>query len=557
MLQYQNFGNQSLGVKLIGGFCLVAFITLGIGFVGWRGVTTINGILDNIVSETMPSLKNLLIVQKNLESLRAAQNALLNPAFDKAKRQELLNQVDKARENYRNAWAAYEKVHKSGEKARIWEQLKQAIDAWRNENNVFFQLTQELEKIGEASAISTIFQKMNKQLIEKNLPRQFEALSLLDKLISQEETQAEALRKEADTSSTRAQYLSLTGMVGGFAVALILGFILSLSITRPVKRIINGLNEGADQVSSASNEVSAASQSLAQGSSEQAAALEETSSSLEEMSSMTKQNADNANQANALMNETSKVVDKATHSMSELTAGMQEISAASEQTAKIVKTIDEIAFQTNLLALNAAVEAARAGEAGAGFAVVADEVRNLAMRAADAAKNTANLIDTTVNKVKDGVELVSRTAEDFAQVSGSTIKVKDLVGEIAAASNEQAQGIGQISKAVAEMDQVVQQNAANAEESASASEELSAQAAQMKSVVGDLVILVEGGKGKTGRHGEAERTRPVMKKTGKGLSILAKSRGQLAKMPARKAGEARVVTPEQVIPLDDKEFKDF
>jgi methyl-accepting chemotaxis protein len=556
MLQYQNFKTKSLSVKLIGGFCLVAFITLGIGYVGWSGVTTINGILDNIVSETMPSLKNLLTVQKNLESLRAAQNALLNPAFDKAKRQELLNQVGKARENYRNAWTAYEKVPKSGEKARIWEQLKQAIDAWRNENNVFFQLTQELEKVGEAGAISTIFQKMNQQLLEKSLPRQSEALSLLDKLISQEETQAEALQKEAGTASTRAQYLSLTGMIAGFGVALILGFILSLSITRPVKRIINGLNEGADQVSSAAHEVSAASQSLAQGSSEQAAALEETSSSLEEMASMTRQNADNANQANALMNEASKVVEKATNSMSELTVAMQDISAASEETAKIIKTIDEIAFQTNLLALNAAVEAARAGEAGAGFAVVADEVRNLAMRAADAAKNTASLIETTVNKVKGGAELVSRTADDFAQVSGSTIKVKDLVGEIAAASNEQAQGVGQISKAVAEMDKVVQQNAANAEESASASEELSAQASQMKSVVGDLSTLVEGGQASTSRHAEAKIKRPLLKKTGKGHSVAIKPASQFARMPVRKSGEAKVVTPDQVIPLDD-DFKNF
>jgi methyl-accepting chemotaxis protein len=178
--------------------------------------------------------------------------------------------------------------------------------------------------------------------------------------------------------------------------------------------------------------------------------------------------------------------------MGELINAMQDISAASDETAKIIRTIDEIAFQTNLLALNAAVEAARAGEAGAGFAVVAAEVRNLAMRAAEAAKNTANLIETTTIKVRDGSLLVSKTADNFTKVASSSNRVKELVEEIAAASHEQAQGVDQINKAVTEMDKVVQQNAANAEESASASEELPAQAEQMKSIVAGLVTVVSG-----------------------------------------------------------------
>src|SRR5512140_2025943 len=184
---------------------------------------------------------------------------------------------------------------------------------------------------------------------------------------------------------------------------------------------------------------------------------------------MTKQNADNAGEANNLMIDAKDVVATANQSMGRLTESMGEITKASEETSKIIKTIDEIAFQTNLLALNAAVEAARAGEAGAGFAVVADEVRNLAMRAADAAKNTANLIEGTVKKVKDGSEVVERTNAEFSQVETSAGKMGELIGEITAASGEQAQGIEQISKAVSEMDKVVQVNAANAEESASAS----------------------------------------------------------------------------------------
>jgi methyl-accepting chemotaxis protein len=210
------------------------------------------------------------------------------------------------------------------------------------------------------------------------------------------------------------------------------------------------------------------------------------------MSSMTKQNAEHAGQANSLMVETGHIVAKANQSMGRLTTSMVEITKASEETSKIIKTIDEIAFQTNLLALNAAVEAARAGEAGAGFAVVAEEVRNLAMRAADAAKNTANLIEGTVKKIKDGSDLVGETHADFMQVAASTGKMGDLIGEISAATTEQAQGIDQVNRAVSEMDRIVQQNAANAEESAAASEEMNAQAANLKYFVGELVSLIDG-----------------------------------------------------------------
>jgi methyl-accepting chemotaxis protein len=211
----------------------------------------------------------------------------------------------------------------------------------------------------------------------------------------------------------------------------------------------------------------AMSQSLSQAATEQAASLEETSASLEEMTSMTKRNAGNATVANQLMTVTREVIEKADGSMNELTGSIKEITSSSEETQKIVKTIDEIAFQTNLLALNAAVEAARAGEAGSGFAVVADEVRNLAMRAAEAAKNTSGLIEDIVRKVKNGERLVEVTNGAFKEITDSSSKVVNLIGEIAGASQEQSQGIEQVNKAVAEMNQMTQQNAAGAEELAS------------------------------------------------------------------------------------------
>lgn len=299
-----------------------------------------------------------------------------------------------------------------------------------------------------------------------------------------------------------------TLLLGLLLMGLGVGLIIR-SITRPLKQIILGVSEGADGVAAAASEMSTTSNSLAQGASQQAATLEETTSSLEEMASMSRSNAANAKEADSLMGETARVVEKANNSMTDLTSSMGEVSTASQETAKIVKTIDEIAFQTNLLALNAAVEAARAGEAGAGFAVVADEVRALALRAAEAARNTADLIETTMSKVNQGVTLVDQTASAFRQVTDGAGKVKELVSEIAAASGEQAQGVEQINRAVQEMNQVVQNVAANAEESSSASEELHAHSEQMKGVVVDLVDLVGSQAGRNGHH-KKDRTQRLM-----------------------------------------------
>ncbi len=329
----------------------------------------------------------------------------------------------------------------------------------------------------------------------------------------------------------------------------VLFFIFARGITKPIQTIIEGLNSGAEQVSSASGQVSSASQSLADGTSRQAASIEETSSTLEEMSSMTKKNAQNATQADDLMSETAMVVDTAGQSMGTLTASMDEISKASEETQKIIKTIDEIAFQTNLLALNAAVEAARAGEAGAGFAVVADEVRNLAMRAADAAKDTAQLIEGTVKKITNGTEIVNETSENFTDVSTASSKIASLISEIAAASEEQSQGIEQINIAITEVDQVTQQNAANAEESASASEEMSAQAHEMKTMVDDLVELIEG-------DARVEQTAVSINHSNNFHS--SKNSTPEKDKTKRVVQNKNEIRPDQVIPFDsDDNFKDF
>lgn len=388
--------------------------------------------------------------------------------------------------------------------------------------------------------------------------------SILDTIPEQTEktdkTPAALIESEAGKNIMGTLHNMLSGTVIIFIIVLLAGFFLSGRFIKSMGIIIEGLAGSSGEIASVSHRVSSESRQLARDVSEQASSIEGTSSSLEQISSMTKQNADNANQADHLVNESKQIVGTANESVVELTVSMEDISKASEETSKIIKTIDEIAFQTNLLALNAAVEAARAGEAGSGFAVVADEVRNLAMRAAEAARNTSELIEGTVKRVKDGAELVTKTNENFAGVSTSTVKVGELVAEIAATSNEQARDIDQVNKAMAEMDKITRQNASNAENSASVSEEMNIRVEEMKGFVDELLRLF-------GRHVE-ERMSARAADMDMGMDMdmdmdmalkrpeihaLHKESG-LKETPAYKEKE---IKPEQIIPLDDDDFEDF
>jgi methyl-accepting chemotaxis protein/methyl-accepting chemotaxis protein-1 (serine sensor receptor) len=254
---------------------------------------------------------------------------------------------------------------------------------------------------------------------------------------------------------------------------------------------VNGLTEGAAQISSAAAQVSTAAQSLAQGTSEQAASLEETSASSQEMSSMTTRNAQNSQQSAELMTAVDQRIGDANQKLNQMVGSMKDIKTSSEKISKIIKVIDEIAFQTNILALNAAVEAARAGEAGMGFAVVADEVRNLAQRSAQAAKDTSQLIEESISCSQQGQTSLTQVAEAIHGITESAIKVRVLVDEVKLSSQEQAHGVEQISKAMSQMEQVTQKAASGAEESAAAGEELNAQAETMRNVVNEIHAMVE------------------------------------------------------------------
>jgi ABC-type transporter Mla subunit MlaD len=276
------------------------------------------------------------------------------------------------------------------------------------------------------------------------------------------------------------------------AFVMLLVMINSSTVRRALTEFVKNLGHNSSLVNAAAGQISSSSQTLAEGASEQAASLEETSSSLEEMSSMTKSNAESAQQANDLAQQARAAADTGASDMQEMSTAMEAIKVSSNDIAKIIKTIDEIAFQTNILALNAAVEAARAGEAGMGFAVVADEVRNLAQRSAQAAKETAAKIEGAIDKSAQGVEISNKVARALNEIVTKVRQVDELVAEVAGASREQTRGITQINTAVGQMDQVTQSNAASAEESAAAAEELNAQAVTMKESVEELMRLVEG-----------------------------------------------------------------
>ncbi|MCX5877016.1 MAG: methyl-accepting chemotaxis protein [Deltaproteobacteria bacterium] len=426
--------------------------------------------------------------------------------------------------------------------------------------------TKMVEDVQKTSALIETYQK-NVELMF--VAPEYERMSLLPKIKEAShaaepvlEELYKSVQDEANQGTVgakeRAKFLGLLALVLGviaLASGAVLAFFLGKGISATLKQVCLTLNEGAEQVAAAAGEVSSSSQTLAEGASQQAAAVEETSASLEEVGAMVKQDADHARQADDLMKEANTVILSADESMKKLTVSMEEISAASAQTQKIVKTIDEIAFQTNLLALNAAVEAARAGEAGAGFAVVADEVRNLAMRAAEAAKNTSNLIEGTVQKVNTGSALVKETSESFNTAAESTTRIGTIISEIAGSASQQANAVTQVTKAIHEIDTVTQSNAAAAEESASASEELNAQAEMMKASVGNLLEMVRGAEGPVKTQQDTRRLRrppTPMQSTAKKIAAPARK----ALPPAANKAPAKGSKPEDIIPMGD-DFEDF
>ena len=383
---------------------------------------------------------------------------------------------------------------------------------------------------------------------------------------------AESSRSSTDVTMWLLGIVSLAAMAGAGYLA----WVTVREIATALGRITKDLNRGARHTASAARQVSIASQSLAGGASEQAAAIEETSTSLEEMSAMIRATAENSQKAKVLASDARVVAGAGLGNMALMSEAMQEIGTASEDVANIVKNIDEIAFQTNILALNAAVEAARAGEAGAGFAVVADEVRSLAQRSAAAARETAQKIDVAIASARRGTERSAEVARSLKEITDKVIATDMLVGQIATAAGEQAQGVTQVNTALAQMDRIAQSNAASAEQSATAAEQLDAQATSMKRSVSRLEGLV--GRAERGRvaitrkvedDGDDEHTAEEELERQEGADAESDADDQDAGIDGQRRSTARLVRsprlpkqmtrriPMPAAPRDEREDADF
>lgn len=296
--------------------------------------------------------------------------------------------------------------------------------------------------------------------------------------------------------------LAMIALVMGLVfLVLVVGIALYLgsSISKPILNSVRTITEASTQVTSASDQIASSATSLAEGATEQASSVEEISATVEQSTAINNQNAENAKEADGLAKSANDSALRGNEKIKALVDSMEGINESSQQISKIIKTIDEIAFQTNLLALNAAVEAARAGEHGMGFAVVADEVKSLAQRSADAAKETANIIDKSIEQIKQGNASANETNEVFSEILEGIQKTSNIIGEISVSVREQSEGMNQVADAMGQIDEVTQQNAANSEEAAAAAEELNAQALSLQESVKQVAALVGYDMGEVGQ----------------------------------------------------------
>jgi len=473
---------MTIGKKLFGGFSAALLLTLIVGGTALWIIGNLGDDIHTLVHVT--GQKRLLAAMGDTEAsdmIAAARGELLrvlvhDPQAVEQYHQAFLTASSELSQNM----SALSAIARTDQEQRDLEQ----IQAEEHKANRDYEQFRQQVTAGQADQAAA--------QLKDNIGPDLDQISHLEEQLRQNQTEM----MNASVKSTEAQVITgrwitiimviLSLIVGGVLVYVV------RQINNSLRNVITELSEGAGQVASAAGQISASSQTLAQGASEQAASLEETSASSEEINSMARKNAENSQEANTLVTQSQRKFEETNQSLEAMVRAMGEIKESSDKVSKIIKVIDEIAFQTNILALNAAVEAARAGEAGMGFAVVADEVRSLAQRSAQAAKDTASLIEESIAKSNEGRTRVDQVAAAIRAISEESASVKTLVEEVSLGSQEQTRGIEQVAKALTQMEQVTQQAAANAEESAAAAEELTAQASTLMELVHQLKAMVGG-----------------------------------------------------------------
>ncbi|HXT68877.1 MAG TPA: methyl-accepting chemotaxis protein [Vicinamibacterales bacterium] len=471
----------TIAKRLVVGFGLVLAVVASLGTYAVLRLTVIDGLAENIAKDGVPGTIGFAHVSENALRVKNLVFALAL-SQDPKRIAEIEKEIDEINVNNSKQIEDYEGTITKAEDRNLFEVVKATRETLAGVRKAFIAYAK------------THTPKESGLEYDQNVKAPYAAYEdAVAKELEWNAANATASAGSITSTVATARLWTIVGVLASIGLGLGIALIIIRTTNRVLRDSVGALTQGAEQVSSASGQVSSSAQSLSQGATEQAASLEETSASMEEMASMTRQNAEHSQTAAGLMNEVDANVQQSNGALGDMVASMAAIEESSRQVAKIIKTIDEIAFQTNILALNAAVEAARAGEAGMGFAVVADEVRNLAQRSAQAAKDTAGLIEASVVKSQAGSVKVTQVAASITAITESVSKVKGLVEEVSVASRQQAQGIDQVSQAIAQMEKVTQTTAATAEESAAASEELSAQAETSLAVVSKLSALVGGG----------------------------------------------------------------
>jgi len=547
---------MTVGKKIILGFgSLIALLAI-IGVTTAIMVTKTGNITEQTLNVRYPTVYKSTEVLTDLEKSLAALRGYMLMGGDlyKQQRSEAISSMGK---NLKEL----EKISERWTVQANKDKLQKVINMYDD----FGKGQIEVEGITRTDAANRMVEHNGKMLkydayllATKPAPLANSMREILREMVENQQSLVAEDKAAAISSQNRTKLFSIVMALIGIAIASVAAVLISRNITKLLTLTVTNLTDTANQMASASSQVSSSSQSVAQGATEQASSLQETSATIEELASMSRQNADNAKQANNIAQETRNAANDGVKAMTELDGAMTAINDSSDKISKIIKVIEEIAFQTNLLALNAAVEAARAGEHGKGFAVVAEEVRNLAQRSASAAKDTASLIEESVDKTQNGMEITKKVGGSLNNIVTNVKRVTDLVGEISAASQEQAEGVNQINTAVNQMDTVTQQNASSAEESAAASEELSAQAESLTGIVDDLTALV-GIEGRTtGYHKPAKgngTTKHRMANMINGIKEHAAA-GKGSKQSTKQSHQT-AASREDIIPMDDDAFKGF